>query len=284
MRDLSKDHRFLSINWATTREQFPRLEQLAVALARADVRGISPWREPVQEIGAKAAGKLIRDHGLTVTGYCRGGLFSNQGRAGLKAQIEDNRRCLDEAAEIGAACVVMVAGSLAPGSKDIRDARAMAREGLAELLPYARQAGVALGIEPLHPKYAADRCTCTSLGEANDICEALDPRGQGGIGVVVDVYHVWWDHRIAEEIARAGRGRRILAFHICDWLVPMRDMLLDRGMMGDGAIDIPHLRGLVEAAGYDGFCEVEIFSADTWWKKPGDEVIKTCIERYRTVV
>jgi sugar phosphate isomerase/epimerase len=165
-----------------------------------------------------------------------------------------------------------------PGSRDLAGARALVRDGLAELLPYGRAAGVPLAVEPLHPMYAADRACVNTLAQANDLCDALG----AGIGVAVDVYHLWWDPALEREIARAGK-ERILGFHICDWLVPTRDLLLDRGMMGDGVIDIPRIRGWVEAAGYEGFCEVEIFSRDNWWKRPMAEVLETCIQRYRSV-
>ena len=283
MRDLSADARLLSLNWATVRESLSHV-QLCEALARAGVGGISPWREPVQAIGVMAAARAIKDAGLAVSGYCRAGLFSNQGPAGFKAALDDNRRAVDEAAALGAQCLVMVAGSLMPGSRDLAGARAMAADGFAALLPHARAAGVPLAIEPLHPMTAADRCTMSTLGQANDLCEALDPGKIGGIGVAIDVYHVWWDPDLSAQIARAGRNGRILAFHICDWLVPTTDLLLDRGMMGDGVIDIPAIRGEVEAAGFAGLCEVEIFSAANWWKRPGAEVVATCIERFRTVV
>ena len=283
MRDLSRDNRLLSINWATVRESLTHV-QLCEALARAGVGGIAPWRQPVQAIGVKAAARAIQAAGLTVTGYCRGGLFSNAGSAGFKAALDDNRRALDEAAALEAQCLVMVAGSLPPGSRDLAGARAMAAEGFAELLPHARAVGVPMAIEPLHPMYAADRCTMSTLAQALDLCKVLDPDARGGVGVAVDVYHVWWDPDLAAQVARAGRNRRILAFHICDWLVPTTDLLLDRGMMGDGIIDIPAIRAQVEATGFTGLCEVEIFSAANWWKRPGAEVIATAIERFRTVV
>jgi sugar phosphate isomerase/epimerase len=283
MRDLSKNLSLLSINWATVREQLSHV-QLCEALARRGVGGISPWREPVQAIGVKAAAKAIKSAGLTVSGYCRAGLFTNNGPAGFKAALDDNRRAVDEAAELGAQCLVMVAGSLMPGSRDLPAARAMAADGFAELLPYARKAGVPLAIEPLHPMTAADRCTMSTLAQANDLCEALNNDGSGGIGVAIDVYHVWWDPDLSAQIARAGRNKHILAFHVCDWLVPTTDLLLDRGMMGDGIIDIRAIRAQVEAAGYSGLCEAEIFSRDNWWKRSGDEVIAACIERYQTAV
>ena len=153
----------------------------------------------------------------------------------------------------------------------------MVAEGLAAVLPHARASKVPLATEPLHPMYAGDRCCVNTLKQALDLCDALGD----GTGVVVDAYHVWWDPDLAAQVARAGS--RILAYHVCDWLVPTRDMLLDRGMMGDGVVDLPYLRNLVEKAGYRGAIEVEIFSAENWWKKPGDEVLRTCIERYRTV-
>ena len=283
MRDLSKDNRLLSINWATLREQMGHVE-LCAALGRHGIGGISPWREAVQACGLQTAAKAIKDAGLTVTGYCRGGLFSNIGREGFAAALDDNRRAIDEAAELGAQCIVMVAGSLMPGSRDLPGARALAADGFAQLLPYARAAGVPLAIEPLHPMTAADRCTMSTLAQANDLCEALDPRGEGGIGVAIDVYHVWWDPDLSAQIARAGRNRRILAFHVCDWLVPTKDLVFDRGMMGDGVIDIRGIRCEVEAAGFDGLCEVEIFSRDVWWKKPAEEVLATCIARHRASV
>jgi sugar phosphate isomerase/epimerase len=278
MRDLSHDTRFLSINTATIQAQW-NLRQAIEGVARAGIPGISPWRAPLQELGAAEAAKLVRAHGLTVTGLCRGGMFTSFDRGGLARALDDNRRAVDEAAAIGARCLVLVVGGLAPGSRDLPEARAIVRDGLAALLPYARAAKMPLAIEPLHPMYAADRACVNTLAQANDLCDALGD----GIGVAIDAYHVWWDPALDREIARAGAQKRILAYHICDWLVPTRDLLLDRGMMGDGVIDLKRLRGLVEAAGYDGFCEVEIFSQENWWRRPAEEVLATCIERYRRV-
>ncbi len=278
MRDLSRDSRFLSINTATVREQWD-LRQAIEGIARAGIPGLAPWRDQLQAMEVGEATKAIRDHGLVVTGLCRGGMFTSHGRAGLAEAIDDNRRAVDEAAAIGARCLVLVTGGLAPGSRDIALARALVREGIARLLPHARAAGIPLAVEPLHPMYAADRACINTLKQANDLCDELGD----GLGVAVDLYHVWWDPDLAREIARAGKAGRLLAFHICDWLVPTRDLLLDRGMMGDGVIDIPRIRGMVEAAGYDGFCEVEIFSKENWWRRPPEEVLATCIARYRTV-
>jgi len=277
MRDLSRDNRFLSINIATVREQW-NLRQAIEGIARAGIPALSVWRDKLAELGLKEARRLIKSHGLRVSGLCRGGLFTGKGRGGLAEALQDNRRAVDEAAELEAACLVLIAGGLVPGSRDIAEARRIVGEGLAELLPYARAAGVPLAIEPLHPMYAADRACINTLAEANDLCDALGE----GIGLALDVYHVWWDPELMAQIARAGK-ERLLAFHVCDWLVPTRDILNDRGMMGDGVIDIRTLRAAVEAQGFDGYCEIEIFSND-WWAKPMDDVLRTCIERHRTVV
>jgi sugar phosphate isomerase/epimerase len=282
MRELAGDLRWLSLNWATVREQWD-LGQAIEACVRHGIPAIAPWREPLQAMGAGAAARLIRDHGLAVSGLCRAGTFPAAEAAGRQAAIDDNRRAIDEAAAIGAACLIVVAGGMPPGSRDLTLARRQARDGIAAVLPHARAAGVALAIEPLHPMYAADRCCISTLGQANDLCAEIDPDRDGGIGVAIDVYHVFWDPDLEREIARAGAAGRILAFHVCDWLVPTRDLLLDRGMMGDGVIDIPGIRAAVEGAGYAGMIEVEIFSRD-WWRRDPDEVLRIIAERYRSVV
>ena len=276
MRDLSNDRALLSINSMTVKPW--SLEQLVEGCARAGISAISPWRDIVQACGAERAGKLIRAHGMTVTGLCRGGMFPAADEAGRRAALEDNRRAVDEAAAIGAQCLILVVGGLPKGSRDLAGARMQVRDGLQALLPYARQAGVPLAIEPLHPMFAADRACVNTLAQANDLCEELGD----GAGVAVDTYHVWWDPELAREIARAGHN--ILAYHVNDWLVPTTDLLLDRGMMGDGVIDLRAIRAMVEAAGYRGHCEVEILSAENWWKRDPDEVLRICIERHQTVV
>ena len=279
MRDLSGSLRWLSLNTATVREQW-NLRQAVEGCVRHGIPGIAPWRDQVQALGPKQAGTLLRDAGLTVTGYCRAGLFTAPDAAGRQAAIDDNLRAIDEAAAIGAQCLIILGGGLPEGSKDLPGARAQVREGLAAILPHARAAGVPLAIEPLHPMYATERCCVSTLRQANDLCDAIAP-DDPFLGVAVDVYHVHWDPELAQEIARSGR--RILAFHVCDWLAPTKHMLLDRGMMGDGLIDIPQIRGLVEATGYDGLIEVEIFSQD-WWRRDPDEVLRIVAERYQTVV
>ncbi|MCY3730269.1 MAG: sugar phosphate isomerase/epimerase, partial [Rhodospirillaceae bacterium] len=192
--------------------------------------------------------------------------------------LEDNRRALDDAAAIGAACLVLVVGGLPKGSRDLADARRQVRDGIAASLEHARDIGVPLAIEPLHPMYAADRACVNTLSQALDICDALGD----GVGVIVDVYHVWWDPALEAQIQRAGN--RILGFHVCDWLVPTTDLLLDRGMMGDGVIDLPAIRGWVERAGFEGYAEVEILSAGNWWRRDPDEVLRVCLKRLRSVV
>jgi sugar phosphate isomerase/epimerase len=206
-------------------------------------------------------------------------MFPASDAAGRQAAIDDNRRAIDDAATIGAACLVLVAGGLPSASKDIAGARAQVRDGIGAVLDHARSSKVPLAIEPLHPAYAADRSCVNTLGHANDLCDDLGE----GVGIALDVYHVWWDPYLETEIRRAGRTR-LLAFHVCDWLVPTRDILLDRGMMGDGVIDIPHVRSLVEAEGFDGLTEVEIFSSLDWWKRDPDEVLKVMVERCRDAV
>ncbi len=276
MRDLSNDRSLLSINSMTVKAW--SFEQLVEGCVRAGITAISPWRDIVQACGAERAGKIVRDQGFTVTGLCRGGMFPAADEAGRRAALDDNRRAIDEAAALGAQCLILVVGGLPKGSRDLADARTQVRDAIAALLPYARQANVPLAIEPLHPMFAADRACVNTLAHANDLCDELGD----GVGVAVDVYHVWWDPDLARQIARAGR--RILAYHVNDWLVPTTDLLLDRGMMGDGVIDLRGIRAMVEAAGYNGHCEVEILSANNWWKREPDDVLRICIERHQTAV
>ncbi|MCC6610813.1 MAG: sugar phosphate isomerase/epimerase [Burkholderiales bacterium] len=279
MKHSPPDPSLLSLNTATVREKW-NLEQMIEGCARRGIRGISPWRDKLEALGAKEAAARFRGAGLTVTGLCRGGMFPAADRKGRAAAIADNLRAIDDAATIEARCLVLVVGGLPPGSKDLAGAREMVRDGIGEVLDHARSAGVALAIEPLHPMYAADRACVNTLAQALDLCDELDRGASGALGVAVDVYHVWWDPALERQIERAGE-KRILAFHICDWLVPTTDLLLDRGMMGDGVIDLPLIRSWVEAAGYRGFHEVEIMSARNWWRKDPDEVLATCKERHQ---
>jgi len=287
MRDFSDDHRWLSLNTATVRKQGD-LAQIVDACARHGIRAIDPWRDQVAAIGLDRAVRIVRDAGLDLSGYCRGGMFVADD-AHRQAARDDNRRAVDEAKALGASCLVLVVGGLPqysrPGSvasRDIVAARAQVDDGIAELLDYARQAGMPLAIEPLHPAYAADRACVNTTRQALDICDRLDPAKSGAIGVALDVYHIWWDPDVLAQIERAGKAR-LLAFHVCDWLVPTKDILNDRGMMGDGVIDIRSLRAAVEAQGFAGYSEIEIFS-NHWWEQPMDDVIHSCIARHRTVV
>jgi len=275
------DPDLLSLNTATVREKWS-LRQMIEGCSRHRIRGISPWRDKLAEMGAKEAAKAIRDHGLTVTGLCRGGMFPAADRKARKAAIDDNRRAIDDAAALEAKCLVLVVGGLPEGSKDLAGAREMVRDGVGKVLDHARSAGVALAIEPLHPMYCADRACVNTLAQALDLCDELDRNASGAVGVVVDAYHVWWDPMLKAQIERAG-DKRLLAFHICDWLVPTEDLLTDRGMMGDGVIDLPLIRSWMEQAGYRGFQEVEILSSRNWWRRDPDEVLATCRMRHQTV-
>jgi sugar phosphate isomerase/epimerase len=287
MRDFSRDHRWLSLNTATVRKQGDLLE-IIDACARHGIRAIDPWRDQVAAIGLERAARAISDAGLELSGYCRGGMFVSDAAHRIEAR-DDNRRAVDEAVTLGAPCIVLVVGGLPqysrPGSlasKDIAVARTQVHDAIAEMMEYAGQARMPLAIEPLHPAYAADRACVNTTKQALDICDALDPARSGMLGVALDVYHIWWDPELLPQIARAGKNR-LLAFHACDWLVPTKDILNDRGMMGDGVIDIKSVRSAVEAQGFAGYSEIEIFSND-WWGKPMDEVLRTCIERHRSVV
>ena len=285
MRDFSADHRWLSINTATVRAQWP-LDRIIDECARRGIRAISPWRDQVAAVGLDKIAKALRDTGLELSGYCRGGMFPASNAEGLRAALDDNRRAVDEAKTLNAACLVLVVGALPgalagkPEHKNLARSRHQVHDGIAATLAYAREVDMPLAIEPLHPMYAADRACVNTMEQALDICDALDPSKSGALGVAVDAYHVWWDPKLKAQIERAGRDR-LLAFHVCDWLVPTRDLLNDRGMMGDGVIDIPRIRGWVEAQGFAGCSEVEIFSAANWWQREGGEVLDTCIERHR---
>jgi sugar phosphate isomerase/epimerase len=278
------DAGLLSLNTATVRKQWT-LPQIVDGCVRHGIRGISPWRDQVAAAGLKESAQRIRDSGLTVTGYCRGGMFPAVDRERRLAAHDDNRRAVDEALTIGAPCLVLVVGGLPQDrdgvirSKDLAGAREMVRDGIGDLLEYARGAGMPLAIEPLHPMYAADRACVNTMAHANDLCDELG----AGLGIAVDVYHVWWDPNLRREIERAAGASpsRLLAYHICDWLVPTTDLLTDRGMMGDGVIDLRLIRSWMEACGYRGFHEVEIFSENNWWKRDPDEVLSTCRRRHR---
>ena len=282
MRDLQGRLDLCSINTATLGYQLP-IDETIDAVARAGFGAIAPWRRELEGESAQRVGKVIRDAGLSVNGYCRSTYIPADNDIVFNKGLEDNRRAIDEAAQLGAGCFVMVVGGMPEGSKDLAGARRQVHDGMAQLLEHASDRGVALAIEPLHPMYAADRACVNTLRQALDLCDALDPDNSGSVGVAVDLYHVWWDPELEAQIARAGRDKRLLGFHLCDWLTPTRDMLLDRGMMGDGVVDIRGIRGWIESAGYAGSLEVEIFSRDNWWQRPPSEILDVCAERLQTV-
>ena len=289
MRDLVGRPELISLNTATVRDRW-RLPAIVEGCVRHGYGGIAPWRDQLQVSGLEAVARQIRDAGLRVTGLCRGGLLTAPSESARQATIEDNLRAIDEAATLDAECLVMVVGGLPGGSRDLPGAWRQVEDGLGAILGHAAAAGVPIGVEPLHPMFAADRSCLNMLRHALDICARLDPEppAEPGkvrpIGVVIDTYHVWFDPDLENQVARAGDENRILAYHVSDWRVPTRDMLLDRAMMGDGAIDLRRIRGFVERAGFDGLIEVEIFSKQDWWKRDPDEVLEVIRERFDTVV
>ncbi|HEX3765259.1 MAG TPA: sugar phosphate isomerase/epimerase family protein [Kofleriaceae bacterium] len=268
------DHARLSLNQITT-NRWSLAEALQGCL-RAGLPAIGIWRHKIAEVGLAESRRLVREAGLRVSSVCRGGMFPAATAEERALRIEDNRRALDEAAELGTDTLVLVCGP--PPDRDLPAARCMVEDAIAQLVPYARERKIRMAIEPLHPMYAAERSCITSLEEANALAEKFPP---DAVGVVIDVYHVWWDVVLDREIARAGH--RIRGFHVCDWLVPTPDMLLGRGMMGDGCIDLHRIHRQVEAAGYAGFIEVEILN-QAIWDQPGDEVLERMKQRYRSCV
>ena len=263
-----------SLNQATTK--YWPLEDVVTASAAAGLAWIGLWREPVQEYGVQKSAKLVADAGLRVSSLCRSGFFTSADPAERRAKIEDNRRAIDEAAALGTGVLVLVSGGLPPGSRDLDGARAMVRDGLAELAPYAEERGVRLAVEALHPMFCSDRCVVSSLGGALDLAEQF-PAGQ--VGVIVDAYHLWWDADLYRQIERAGE--RICSYQVSDWVVPLpADTLLGRGMMGDGSIELRRMREACDAAGYTGPIEVEIFNQNLW-NAAGQDVFDLALARYR---
>ncbi len=273
MRDLSADASLMALNTATLGPA-ASLADAIEGCVRHGIGAISPWRDKIADYGLEKARRHIADAGLAVNGVCRGGLFTSA------TWLDDNRRAIEETATLNGAALVLVVGGLEPDSRDLPHARELVAERLAALLPEARAAGVKLAIEPLHPMYAADRACVNTLAQALDLCATLGE----GVGVAVDVYHVWWDPDLMAQIERAGEMGAILAYHVCDWRVPTRDLLLDRAMPGDGVIDLKAIRVAVEATGFDGFAELEVFSEQDWWQRPVDEVLTVAVERHCTVV
>jgi sugar phosphate isomerase/epimerase len=269
--DLSR----FSINQMTVKQL--SIPELVDACRDLGIGNVGLWREPVQSYGVEETAKLVRDAGLTVTTLCRGGFFTAIDPDERAAALDDNRRAVDEAATLGTDTLVLVSGGLPAGSKDLHGARERIADALAVLGPYAEEHGVRLAIEPLHPMYASDRCVVSTLTQALDLAERF-PAQQ--VGVTVDTYHIWWDDNAPAQIARAGAGGRIHTFQLADWTTPLPEGVLNgRGQIGDGSIDMREWQGYVEAAGYTGAIEVELFN-DALWARDGREVLAETAERF----
>ena len=270
-------HPRLSLNQATTRS-LPLPEVVRVC-ADAGVRGIGVWRESLADTGLSRARALISGSGLTVTSLCRGGFFTAPDRAGLAATIAENRAAIDEANAIGAPELVLVAGGLPPGSRDLPGARAQVADALDALVPYARDAGVRLAVEPLHPMFCAERAVISTLRQALSL---VSDYPAADAGVCVDTYHVWWDPDFPHLLDRlAGR---IALYQVADWVVPLAaDALLSRGHLGDGCIDFGQITSAVFSTGYAGWAEVEIFRQDVW-DAPGEQTVSRVIADFARLV
>ena len=270
-----------SINTATLGHRSP-IEKVVERVAAHGFGWIAPWRRDLEGVNLPQLRRQLDHAGLRVSSLCRSTYFPADSADGAARAIEDNRNALDAAAVLGAKCFVLVVGGLAPSSKSLDNARAQVLDGIGAILDHARACGVPLALEPLHPMYAADRSCVSTLRQALDICEAVAPLDAAHLGIAVDIYHCWWDPDVYSQIARAGAAGRIQGFHLSDWLRDTKDLLLDRGMMGDGVVELARLRHAVEAAGYQGPHEVEIFSRDNWWRQDEDLVLETCAERLQS--
>ena len=266
------DTRNLCLHTITTKPW--SLEEALDHYAQKAIGGISVWQNAIEGMGAQKAGELIRQYPIRVVSYVRGGFFPGTTEKKRREAIDHNKRMLDEAAAIGAPLLVLVCGAEPQQSLEL--SRQQIREGIEAILPHAQSVGVKLGIEPLHPMYADTRSAINNMKQANDLVEKI---GSKEVGVVVDVYHLWWDEALEAEIGRCGNMEALFAFHVCDWKVPTADMLLDRGLMGEGCIDIPAIRSWVENAGFNGFIEVEIFS-NKYWEMDQEAFLDKIVEAY----
>ena len=269
MEDLSQ----LCIHTITTKPW--SIEEAAERYAEAGVQGITVWRDTLEGRNIAQTGERLRNHGLSVVSLCRGGFFPSTHAGKRQTAIDDNKKAIDEAAALGAPMVVLVCGA-DPG-QPLAASRQQIREGIEAVLPHAEANRVQLTIEPLHPMYADTRSAVNTLAQANDLAELID---SPWVGIAVDVYHLWWDDTLQSEIMRCGRNGNLSAFHVCDWRVPTEDFLLDRGLMGEGCINVPQIRGWVEEAGFEGLIEVEIFS-NRYWSMDQSEFLAMIIEAYR---
>ena len=250
------------------------LEEAVLNYAKAGVKGITVWQDALDGRDIKKSGKLIRDHDMSVISYCRGGFFPHKEKSGRNKAIDENLSMLNEAAELGAPLLVLVCGS--SPDQSLFDSREQIKDGIAAILPTAEKNGIKLAIEPLHPMYADTRSAVNTLEQANDMAEFFN---SPWVGVAVDVYHLWWDSNLEQEIKRCGKNNNLLAFHICDWKVPTKDILLDRGIMGEGCINISQIREWVENTGFNGYNEVEIFSTE-YWGMDQEEYLEKILKAY----
>jgi sugar phosphate isomerase/epimerase len=268
-----------SLNQASIK--YATMPEAVTATVEAGIPSIGLWREPVAEFGLAASATLVRDAGLRVSSLCRGGFFTAPDGPARRAAIDDNRRAIEETVTLGAPTLVLVAGGLPEGSRDLVGARERVRDAIGELEGDARAVGVSLAIEPLHPMYVTDRAVVSTLGQALDLAEQFDARA---VGVVVDTFHVFWDPAVLQQIARAGAGGRIASYQVCDWNMPIAaDPLLSRGYPGDGRIDFESLTRAVAATGYTGDVECEIFNQEIW-NTAYETVAATSAARYAELV
>lgn len=252
------------------------LETAAAKYAAAGIGGVSVWRDSAQAYsdGLAAAGRMLRERGLDCVSYVRGGFFTGLERSQRQQAIDENKRIIDEAAELGAPLIVYVCGAT-PG-QSLQESRKQITDAFAELIPYGKAAGVKFGIEPLHPMYADSRSAVNTMGQANAICDEV---GDANLGITLDVFHVWWDDQLEQQTRIAGEKGRLFSFHICDWKNQPEDMLNDRGLMGEGVIDIPQIRSWVKASGFTGYEEVEIFS-NRYWSMDQDAYLEMIKKAY----
>ena len=251
------------------------IEEAAKNYSAEGVKGITVWRDSLTNRDIRSTGQLLRDHGLNIVSLCRGGFFPNKEKEKRKSAIDDNRRAIEEADQLGAPLIVLVCG--ADPSQSLEDSRKQIRDGIEAIIPDASAAGIKLAIEPLHPMYADTRSAINTLSQANDMASGIN---SPYVGIAVDVYHLWWDPALALEIKRCGENNHLFAFHICDWNTPTTDILLDRGLMGEGCIPVNKIRSWVEATGFNGFYEVEIFS-NKYWKQDQSQFLKKIIRAYQ---